>query len=177
MPRYSNERILTEEALMKLMKKGTKGFVTELTNTTKRILKNNVDELLYGQVHTDQKTHKYRDTYTDHNFAKSITSEKTNNTGESWTNTVYFDSAVLYRAKQKKTKEYLGRYMDLDGVYTGDDLIEWAWLEDDLPGLVPRTGSHFLEATMQEVDDWLSGAGCESVLSSEMGDIVIERFK
>lgn len=177
MPRKSNEQLLTPEQLEVLLNKTAKGFVTNISKIGATLLKNNTEELLYGRKHTDTEL-KYRDVFTDHNLVKSITYDRTTKTGDSYANRVYFDDKILQAAAEKKTKQYLGRYMNIDNMYVGDSMIEEMWLEDGTSsGLVPRSGANMMDATIEQINDWIDGPDLDTYIEKEIGKIVVERFK
>lgn len=168
-------QILTEEKLEKLLLKKTKGFVSELTRVTVRLLKENTASYLYGQNHVQTKKKTYKNTK---GVLASITSESTQNTGESFYNRVYFDVDVMEGYASKKTHSSLGTYTDVHGNFVGDELIEDLWLEDGTDGgLVPRSGADMIKITMEQINDWLASSDVDFYFESELGDIIIERFK
>lgn len=170
-----SRQILTEAELQKLLLKKTKGFVSELTKVTQRLLKENTSSYLYGQNHVQTKKKTYKNTK---GILASITSEKTENTGESFYNRVYFDVDVLEGYASKKNHESLGTYTDVRGNFVGDEMIEDLWLEDGTDGgLVPRSGADMIKITIEEINQWLNSSDVDFYFESELGDIVIERFK
>ena len=168
-------QILTESELKKLLSKKTKGFVSELTRVTARLLNQNTRLYLYGQNHVNTKKRTYKNTK---GIISSITYDATENTGESFYNRVYFDVDVLEGYASKKTRDSLGTYTDVRGNFVGDDLIEDLWLEDGTDsGLVPRSGANMIKITMEEINQWLSRTNVDYYFASELGDVVIEKFK
>lgn len=168
-------QILTETELKRLLSKKTKGFVSELTRVTAKLLLQNTKKYLYGQNHVQTKKKTYKNTK---GIISSITYDGTENTGESFYNRVYFDVDVLEGYASKKTRYSLGTYTDVRGNFVGDDLIEDLWLEDGTDGgLVPRSGADMIKITMDEINQWLASSNVDFYFESELGDVIIEKFK
>jgi len=174
------------DELQKIMQKGCKGSVTELTKVAARKLYENVGEafgptapwyLKYkGQGNPAYRRAGY--------IQRLIMTEKTEGIEDGYSNMVYFSEDKMYNYATEKTHEYLGRYTDVDGnVVDMPDFIEA--LEDgtDIGGRLhkmSRYGAHFLKRTAEDIDAFISGSGMDFVVGSEfgsLGGLQIERYK
>ena len=176
--------ISSQEELERLMQKGAKGFITELTKYTQSILKENIRKNLYDvdPMTFMKKPTKKINYKRSKGIYSSVSINKTQNMGDSFENSVYFDEDVLYAHKSPKggrgNEAYLGTYMDIHNNFVGDELIESMWIDEGTDnGLRPRYGANYVQDTINQIEDMLSGSEIEYEIGKSFNGISVERFK
>lgn len=175
-----------EEELMKIMQKGCKGSVTELTKVAARKLYENVGEA-FGPTapwYLKYKAQSEKPYKRSGFIQKLIMTEKTENIGDGFSNMVYFSEDKLYGLATKKTHEYLGRYTDVEG-----NIVDMPGFIDALENgtevggrlhNMSRYGAGFVNRTVEDINAFLAGSGMDFVISDEfgsLGGLQIERYK
>lgn len=183
MARWSNTRLLTQSALESMLKKTARGISTEIAKKTSMVLKNNIEQNLYvrqpGRV-----TGAYRSHFSGKPLIDAIYYENSVYDFDSYVSDVGFDIGMLAAEaeppKLKGRRRYLGRYTDIKGIFVGDTIIGEMWLEEGVdkpPSLVRHPGAYYMEDTIQEIEDWISGGYIDSTIEKETGGIVIGVIK
>lgn len=176
--------------LEKILDKGCKGSVTELTKVAERMLIKNT-KAQFGPtapnhlVESREPTVPYKRTG---NFVRSISIRKTMNEGDAFSNEVYFDENRMENFSKRKSHNYLGTYMDTKGRFVygegGDEDIEGgliSWLEYgttiDEPHMAKfsRKGAGFMEQTQQEIEKFIDGKMAFIIESYIDVDVAVEK--
>lgn len=183
--------IVSQKQLEELLNKTAKGVVTGLAQYATKALKYTTERNLYQQDLVGTSHHYYeRSGY----LYGSITSTRTENTGDSFYSVAGFEDEYLrahatkpqFKATKKRKKNgngkklvAFGRYTDIFGNYVGDEMIEDGWIEDgtSIPSIVPRRGTNMLQDARDMVEEFIDSKGIEGLITNELGQVVIERTK
>lgn len=183
--KFSKYLTNTDE-LEKLLSKGCKGSVTELTKVAARKLYENVGEAFgptapwYLKYKSQSEKPYKRSGY----LQRVIMVEKTEGIEDGYSNMAYFSEDKMYGLATKRTSEYLGRYTDVDGNFVDmPDFIDALENGTEVGGKLhnmSRYGAHFIEKTTDDINAFLSGSGITAMVNEEfgsLGGLQIERYK
>lgn len=175
------------DELQKIMEKGCKGSVTELTKVAARKLYENVGEAFGPMAPWYLKYKAQSDTkpYNRSNYIqRTIAIEKTEGIDDGFNNMVYFSEDKIYGYATNKTHDFLGRYTDVGGAPADmPDFIEWLEEGTEIDGKMhkfSRRGAGFIEKTQEEIDAFLASGGIDILLEKEfssLGGLIITRYK
>lgn len=182
----SRKKGFTQKEIEKMLKKAAKGLATDIAKYAEIRLKYNTKERLYGQTLVNTKKHYYK---ASGEFYRAITREPTEfldneySAEVGWSNEKLKQSStdpVYRRTRTGKLKLVeFGRYTDVYGDYVGDEMVELFWLEEgtEKPSIVKRRGAYMLEATMEDIDAFMTSHNLNASISKEFGNVIVSTSK
>lgn len=161
------------DKLEKILDKGCKGSVTELTKVAERMLIKNT-KAQFGPTAPNHMLEPRYDVTVPYErtgrFVRSIAIRGTTNEGDAFSNEVYFDENKMKNFSKHKRHDYLGAYMDTKGRFVygedGDEDIDGgliSWLEygtiinEPRMAKFSRKGAGFMEQTRLELEKFIDG--------------------
>lgn len=182
----SRKKGFTQKEIEKMLKKAAKGLATDIAKYAEIRLKYNTKERLYGQTLVNTKKHYYK---ASGEFYRAITREPTEfldneySAEVGWSNEKLKQSStdpVYRRTRTGKLKLVeFGRYTDVYGDYVGDEMVELFWLEEgtEKPSIVKRRGAYMVEATMEDIDAFMTSHNLNASISKEFGNVIVSTSK
>lgn len=182
----SRKKGFTQKEIEKMLKKAAKGLATDIAKYAEIRLKYNTKERLYGQTLVNTKKHYYK---ASGEFYRAITREPTEfldneySAEVGWSNEKLKQSStdpVYRRTRTGKLKLVeFGRYTDVYGNYVGDEMVELFWLEEgtEKPSIVKRRGAYMVEATMEDIDAFMTSHNLNASISKEFGNVIVSTSK
>lgn len=182
----SRKKGFTQKEIEKMLKKAAKGLATDIAKYAEIRLKYNTKERLYGQTLVNTKKHYYK---ASGEFYRAITRDPTEfldneySAEVGWSNEKLKQSStdpVYRRTRTGKLKLVeFGRYTDVYGDYVGDEMVELFWLEEgtEKPSIVKRRGAYMLEATMEDIDAFMTSHNLNASISKEFGNVIVSTSK
>lgn len=178
--------------LERVMDKGCKGSVTELTKLAANMLHENAERAFapnkwyLTQVKRSQVKERYKRRAA---FVDLIRiQDKTVNLGGGFQNMAYFDEEYFDAFAYPKTHHTLGAYFSTDENEPVDLESYLSWMEygtvnaySDTPmERFERRGAKFMENTVKQLNKFLRGSGVDAIVSTEFGEnsgVNITRYK
>lgn len=182
----SRKKGFTQKEIEKMLKKAAKGLATDIAKYAEIRLKYNTKERLYGQTLVNTKKHYYK---ASGEFYRAITREPTEfldneySAEVGWSNEKLKQSStdpVYRRTRTGKLKLVeFGRYTDVYGDYVGDEMVELFWLEEgtEKPSIVKRRGAYMVEATLEDIDAFMTSHNLNASISKEFGNVIVSTSK
>lgn len=182
----SRKKGFTQKEIEKMLKKAAKGLTTDIAKYAEIRLKYNTKERLYGQTLVNTKKHYYK---ASGEFYRAITREPTEYLDDEysaevgWSDQKLRESStdpVYRRTRRGKLKLVeFGRYTDIYGDYVGDEMVELFWLEEgtEKPSIVKRRGAYMVEATMNDIDEFMMSHNLDASISKEFGNVIVSVLK
>lgn len=182
----SRKKGFTQKEIEKMLKKAAKGLTTDIAKYAEIRLKYNTKERLYGQTLVNTKKHYYK---ASGEFYRAITREPTEYLDDEysaevgWSDQKLRESStdpVYRRTRRGKLKLVeFGRYTDIYGDYVGDEMVELFWLEEgtEKPSIVKRRGAFMVEATMNDIDEFMMSHNLDASISKEFGNVIVSVLK
>lgn len=182
----SRKKGFTQKEIEKMLKKAAKGLATDIAKYAEIRLKYNTKERLYGQTLVNTKKHYYK---ASGEFYRAITREPTEYLDDEysaevgWSDQKLRESStdpVYRRTRTGKLKLVeFGRYTDIYGDYVGDEMVELFWLEEgtEKPSIVKRRGAFMVEATINDIDEFMMSHNLGASVSKEFGNVMVSVSK
>lgn len=182
----SRKKGFTQKEIEKMLKKAAKGLATDIAKYAEIRLKYNTKERLYGQTLVNTKKHYYK---ASGEFYRAIAREPTEfldneySAEVGWSNEKLKQSStdpVYRRTRTGKLKLVeFGRYTDVYGDYVGDEMVELFWLEEgtEKPSIVKRRGAYMVEATLEDIDAFMTSHNLNASISKEFGNVIVSTSK